>query len=407
MLMRMNYEKGAMEPIEVKSKNNIPIGTVLHLHGYNEPDFVIARNFGVNPAFPCHGASYLTIDLGTYEQGRHQASDLHWPSEGIMGIHTEITERVLPELDVMRLMKKSEALRVETEEKKARAEREYTELVEKGKALFAKHIPADAKALIVAERHVDECDSMTDYFHHSVKEVVILAWSAHTKDLFSEMRKAAAKIPETAHLGPNKGHFTAMVTIGADFYSNGSYYHKGGPSHWHSELDGGYDRPTFSTREEAQAHIARRGEPGDVSFEGQVIPFAWEIVEKSIEHREKYSMGSGYYLKDGGSHSGGWCVCKKKKYGDKWGDNFMASIARRCVFTDKEPAKVQDIVTEDGVTVTVNEDRNGIEIRFPKKPVQSGLDNLKANGWRWSRFGGCWYNRRNDQNMSFAESVRG
>ena len=48
-----------------------------------------------------------------------------------------------------------------------------------------------------------------------------------------------------------------------------------------------------------------------------------------------------------------------------------------------------------GVTVTINEEKNGIEIRFPSKPSASVLADLKAHGWRWTRFGGCWYHHRN------------
>src|SRR3977135_2922058 len=46
--------------------------------------------------------------------------------------------------------------------------------------------PSWAKALIVAELEQDQCDSMTDYFATRTERVVALAWSAHTRDLFSE-----------------------------------------------------------------------------------------------------------------------------------------------------------------------------------------------------------------------------
>jgi hypothetical protein len=53
-------------------------------------------------------------------------------------------------------------------------------------------IPADVKAVIVAELHEDDSDSMTDYYSYTTKRTVILGFSGHTKDLFSEMRKYAA-----------------------------------------------------------------------------------------------------------------------------------------------------------------------------------------------------------------------
>lgn len=95
--------------------------------------------------------------------------------------------------------------------------------------------PAWAKAAIVAELVHDQSDSMSDYFGHTTTRRIVLAWSSHTRDLFPEMRKAAALFAETAEL----------ATAPAD-----------------------------------------------------------------AEHREKYSMGGGFYLKAGYRHSDGWRVSK-------------------------------------------------------------------------------------------------
>lgn len=103
-------------------------------------------------------------------------------------------------------------------------------------AEFDKRRPSWAKAVLVATEVIDDSDTMTDYFGHKTGETIILEWSKHTRDLFSEMRKAAAKHPKTAHLA---------------------------------------DAPA------------------------------------EAEHREKYSMGGGYYLKNGGRHWNGWKVSKK------------------------------------------------------------------------------------------------
>ena len=111
---------------------------------------------------------------------------------------------------------------------------------------LAKYAPAWAKAALVAELHEDDSDSMSDYHNHKTKRRVIIGWSRHERDLFPEMRKAAASFPETAHLA---------------------------------------DAP------------------------------------ESAEHREKYSMGAGFYLKTGWRDSSGWCVKKcrvKWLAGDAW-----------------------------------------------------------------------------------------
>lgn len=100
---------------------------------------------------------------------------------------------------------------------------------------FTRYRPAWAKAAIVAERIINKSDSMIDYFGHDTADSVVLAWSTHERDLFPEMRKAAALLPETADLA---------------------------------------------------------------------------TAPDSAEHREKYSMGGGFYLKAGGRHSDGWRVSK-------------------------------------------------------------------------------------------------
>lgn len=100
-------------------------------------------------------------------------------------------------------------------------------------------IPADAKAVLIGELEEDDCDLHTDYFNTKTSRTVILGFSTHTRDLFPEMRKAAANYEHTAHLT---------------------------------------DAPS------------------------------------SAEHREKYSMGAGYYLKAANRYSTGWKVSKRGIY---------------------------------------------------------------------------------------------
>ena len=103
-------------------------------------------------------------------------------------------------------------------------------------------IPADAKAVLIAQLTEDQSDTMTDYFGSTTTKTVILGFSRHQRDLFPEMRKAAARFEGTAHLT---------------------------------------DAPD------------------------------------DAEHREKYSMGGGYYLKAGYRHSDGWKVSKQAFYGER------------------------------------------------------------------------------------------
>lgn len=55
----------------------------------------------------------------------------------------------------------------------------------------------------VGELRVSECDSYTDYHDYRIERAVILGFSTHTRNLFSEMRKYAANFEGTAYLAEN------------------------------------------------------------------------------------------------------------------------------------------------------------------------------------------------------------
>jgi hypothetical protein len=280
--------------------------------------------------------------------------------------------------------------------------------VEASRAELLARKPEWAQALIVAELEKDESDSMTDYFATSTARVVALAWSSHKRDIFSEMRKAAAKFESTQHLGPGCDIFTARVVLAADVVSSGAYY-KGSPSHWHSELDGGpMQSRTFSTRAAVEAFIAGQPTPESITFNGgtpeeKTVGFEWNIRTEKIEHREKYSMGSGYYLKASGCYSSGWQVHKTDCTGGGHVVELQVLDAPKRPTPQTTPAAADESVEE--VAITLNEEKNGIEIRFPAKPAAAVLSGLKANGWRWSRFSSCWYHRDTPAARAYAQGL--
>jgi predicted RNA methylase len=96
--------------------------------------------------------------------------------------------------------------------------------------------PPNATHVIVARLVQDESDIMTDYWSSTYSRTVILGFSSHKRDLFSEMRKACLSFPDVAHLA---------------------------------------------------------------------------TADSEVENRQKYSMGGGYFLKEGGRHRDGWKVEKQ------------------------------------------------------------------------------------------------
>jgi len=57
------------------------------------------------------------------------------------------------------------------------------------------------------------------------------------------------------------------------------------------------------------------------------------------------------------------------------------------------------------VEISENPDKNGVEIRFATIPPAEVREALKAHGWRWSRFVGCWYTRATEEARTFAREI--
>jgi len=211
-------------------------------------------------------------------------------------------------------------------------------------------MPPWAKAVIVAYNEIDDCDMMTDYFNTKSGESYLLAWSRHTRDIFSEMRQAAANMEETKHL---------VIP---------------------SDIDGNRDKRTESNKS------------------------WWHPAD---EHREKYSMGAGYYLKASHRYDTGWKVCKWELHKYHMESIYLAAGEGRVKIPEKK-AKVEIIKPNNGngkATVTMNPEKNGVEIRFPGKPDASVLDDLKGMGFRWSKFQKMWYAKQSETTINFANNL--
>ena len=56
-------------------------------------------------------------------------------------------------------------------------------------------------------------------------------------------------------------------------------------------------------------------------------------------------------------------------------------------------------------TMTINKERNGIELRFEGKPESSILEKLKAAGFRWSRPQKMWWAKQTDKRLEVARAI--
>lgn len=58
-------------------------------------------------------------------------------------------------------------------------------------------------------------------------------------------------------------------------------------------------------------------------------------------------------------------------------------------------------------TMSLNEEKNGVEVRFPAKPEPSVLESLKGAGFRWSRFSSCWWAKQTPATLAVARAITG
>jgi len=231
--------------------------------------------------------------------------------DGPGGWHKE--DEITDGVEIAYLIKQSELAQQRQMNEHAQQRQTREDTLAKGKAIAERIRPSSAKAAIVARLEQDQSDSQSDYFGSKTVKTLFLGWSNHTKDLFAEMRKAASTRPETADYRPGKDRYTCRVVFTNDIVSNGSYYGAGNYSHWHDDIGNGKQ---FRTLAEAESFVAKAGTPESIGFEGSTANFTWRIEQSSIEHREKYSMGKGYYLAD---HSySGWQVRKTTDDQEIW-----------------------------------------------------------------------------------------
>ncbi|MDY8021231.1 hypothetical protein [Paenibacillus polymyxa] len=71
--------------------------------------------------------------------------------------------------------------------------------------------------------------------------------------------------------------------------------------------------------------------------------------------------------------------------------------------TQEETNEITNVSTE--VTVTYNEEKQGIEIRFPSKPENNIIEQLKSYGFRWSKRG-FWYAKQSDKTLSYTKELK-
>jgi hypothetical protein len=197
------------------NKQAVEKNQIIQMNGYKDDRYVV-----YDVVSSRWGLLYKLINLRTKRFGQ---CDLIRPLSQKFGIGYYFDDENLQLMDAFEVaILRSEAeqnAQAEQDAKQQQHERDE-QLKATGRERLANLVPADAKAVIVAELHEDDSEPMTDYFGYHTVRTVILGFSNHTKDLFSEMRKYAVNFPETAHLagGDKKYEQREKYTGGSGYY---------------------------------------------------------------------------------------------------------------------------------------------------------------------------------------------
>ena len=222
---------GANKEID-RAKQVVAVNQIIQMEGYSYDRYVvydITKNQW--------GIAYKLINLRTKE---FFTADIIRPLKEKFGIgyyYDSENPQYMDSFEVAILLQEAQQKK-KAEQEEAEKEKVRVEEVKKiGRLRMIAIFPENAQAVIVARLKQNESDNQTDYYASSVQRTVILGFSTHKRDIFSEMRKHAPNFEGTAYL--------------AEF-------------------------------------------------------------NEDYEHREKYSMGDGYYL--GESKYSGWIIEKTPIY---------------------------------------------------------------------------------------------
>ena len=178
-----------------RSVQTVSVNQVVVLEGYSYDSYVVYE-----VTRDKWGITYHLVNLRTYE---FHTSDLIRPLSEKFGIgiyYDDANPKFLDPLETAALLTKAKEKKAEEEKKAKEAREEYERIAKIGAERLRPLVPTDAKAVIIGTLRVSECDSYTDYYGYGIARTVILGFSKHTRNLFSEMRKHAANFEGTACL---------------------------------------------------------------------------------------------------------------------------------------------------------------------------------------------------------------
>jgi hypothetical protein len=211
---------GANKEID-RAKQVVEVNQVIQMEGYSYDRYVvydITKNQW--------GITYKLINLRTKD---FQTADIIRPLKEKFGIgyyFDSENPQFMDSFEVAGLLQEAQQNK-KAEETEAEKERIRVEEVKKiGRLRMITILPENAQAVIVARLRQNESDSQTDYYAHSTQRTVIIGFSKHKRDIFSEMRKYASNFEETAYLAEYNEDYEhrEKYSMGDGYYLGESKY---------------------------------------------------------------------------------------------------------------------------------------------------------------------------------------
>lgn len=211
---------GANKEID-RAEQVVEVNQVIQMEGYSYHRYVvydITKNQW--------GITYKLINLTTKD---FHTTDIIRPLKEKFGIgfyYDSDNPQFMDSFEVAILLQEAQA-KANTEADEEEKERIRVEEVKAiGSKRFAEILPENAQAVIVARLKQDESDSQSDYFASRTTRTIILGFSTHKRDIFSEMRKHASNFEETAYLAEYNADYEhrEKYSMGAGYYLGESKY---------------------------------------------------------------------------------------------------------------------------------------------------------------------------------------
>jgi hypothetical protein len=313
---------GANKEID-RAKQVVEVNQIIQMEGYSYDRYVvydITKNQW--------GIGYKLINLRTKE---FQTADIIRPLKEKFGIgyyYDSENPQYMDSFEVAILLQQAQQQK-QAENDQAEQERKRVEEVrEIGRKRFAEIFPEDAQAVIVARLKQDDSDRMTDYYAHSTQRTVIIGFSKHKRDIFSEMRKHASNFEETAYLAEFNEDYEhrEKYSMGDGYYLGKSKY-----SGWIIEKEPVYDRNrtiedfAYTAGNEDNIHISKSDttSPSNPNGESQsgctLVEYSAKAVAVFGETRtikdELKAMGGRFnsHLTFNGKRLAGWIFSKSQE----------------------------------------------------------------------------------------------